>query len=122
MFLGIKPKKLYESLGFGIAGIRTIWKEEHAFKIMLLIAFLVILAMFFLGLPFIQKLLLLSIIIMVLVLELVNSIIEKLLDFLHPARDLRVKVIKDVMAGIVLLALAGAAIIGVLVFLPYLKF
>jgi len=86
---------------------------------MVLIAILVIVAMFYFGLPLIHKVLLFAIIVLVLVLELVNSVIERLLDFVCPGQNGKVKIIKDVMAGIVLLASLGAAVIGILIFLPY---
>jgi len=56
----------------------------------------------------------------VLILELINSAMERFLDFLQPAEDIRVKKIKDLLASIVLLVSLGAAIIGFLVFLPYI--
>ena len=121
MILRINFKKLVKSFKYAFSGIKTILEEEHAFKIMFLIAILVIIAMFYFNLPLIQKILLFAIIILVLVLELVNSVIEKVLDFVCPDFNERVGVIKNVMAGVVLLASIGAAIIGILIFLPYVK-
>lgn len=119
MVLAINFKKLGRSFRFAMAGIKTILKEEHAFKVMFLIAILVIIAMFYFNLPLTQKAVLLTIIILVLILELINSVIEKLLDFVCPQIDGKVKTIKNVLAGIVLLACLGAAVIGLLIFLPH---
>ena len=119
MFLGINFKRLVKSFKFAFAGIKTILEEEHAFKVMFFIAILVIIAMFYFNLPLTQKAVLFLIIILVLILELVNSVIEKLLDFVCPGLDGRVKIIKNVLAGIVLLASLGAAVIGILIFLPH---
>lgn len=113
-------KKLGESFKFAVSGIETILKEEHAFRVMFLVAILVIIAMFYLDLPLTQKALLFTMIVLVLILELVNSVIEKVLDFVCPGFNGRVKVIKNVLAGIVLLASLGASIIGILIFSPYL--
>jgi undecaprenol kinase len=112
-------KKLKNSFGFGAAGIKTIFMEEHAFRVMFLIATAVIAAMFYLGLPLTQKLLLFTVIVFILVLELLNSTIEKVLDFVCPGINGKVKLIKDMMAGIVLLACIGSAVIGILIFFPY---
>ena len=119
MIFSINFKKLAKSFKFGFAGIATILKEEHAFKIMFLIAILVIVSTFYFHLPLTQKVLLFTMIVLILVLELVNSVVEKVLDFVCPDFNGKVKIIKNMMAGIVLLTSIGAAIIGILIFLPY---
>jgi len=119
MILGIDFKKLAESFKFAISGIATIFREEHTFKIMFLIAILVIIAMFYFDLPLVQKVLLFTMIILVLILELINSVIEKVLDFVCPGHNGKVKIIKNVLAGIVLLTSLGAAVTGILIFSPH---
>ena len=119
MILSVDFKKLFKSFGFGFSGIKAIFKEEHAFKIMFLVAILVIIAMFYFNLPLTQKAVLFIMIFLVLILELINSVIEEVLDFVCPEFNEKVKVIKDMLAGMVLLASLGAAVIGLLIFLPY---
>ncbi|AGB05261.1 diacylglycerol kinase [Aciduliprofundum sp. MAR08-339] len=52
-------------------------------------------------------------------LELINTAIEKSMDILSNGRyDERIRVVKDVSAGAVLVAAAFAVSIGVLIFLP----
>ena len=119
MILAINFKKFVRSFKFAISGIKTIFEEEHAFKIMFLVAILVIIAAFYFNLPLTQKAVVFTMIILVLILELVNSVIEKVLDFVCSGFNGKVKIIKNVLAGIVLLASLGAALIGILIFLPY---
>ncbi|MEK7503517.1 MAG: diacylglycerol kinase family protein [Patescibacteria group bacterium] len=119
MILSVDSKKLFKSFGFAFSGLKTIFEEEHAFKIMFFIAILVIAAMFYFDLPLTQKAVLFTMIFLVLILELINSVIEKVLDFVCSELNGKVKIIKDVLAGIVLLASLGAAAIGILIFLPY---
>ena len=52
--------------------------------------------------------------------ELANSMLERLLDLVHPEHSEQVRLIKDVGAAAVLVAAIGAAAIGVLVFGPHL--
>ncbi len=52
--------------------------------------------------------------------ETVNSAIEAVLDLVHPAQDPAVGVVKDLAAGVVLVAAVGAAVIGALVYIPAL--
>lgn len=119
MAIGINFKKLAASFKFALSGMRVIFREEQPFQIMFLIAILVIIAMFYFNLPLTQKVVLLSIITLVLTLELINSVVEKFLDFVHPQNDNKIKRIKDVLAAIVLISCFGAAIIGILIFLPF---
>ena len=53
---------------------------------------------------------------LVLALELVNSALEKAMDVLHPSVHVRVQVVKDMMAGAVLIAALAALAVGAIVF------
>ncbi|MFH1423520.1 MAG: diacylglycerol kinase family protein [Candidatus Nealsonbacteria bacterium] len=112
-------KNLLNSFKFAFSGMKLIIKEEYAFRVMLLAAVLVIVGMFYFNLPVMQKAVLFIMIFLVLILELINSVVEEVLDFIHPGFNGKVKIIKDMLAGMVLLASLGAAIIGLLIFLPY---
>lgn len=57
---------------------------------------------------------------LVLVLELINTIMEKIVDILKPRIHHYVEIIKDMMAAAVLIASLGALAVGLLIFLPYL--
>ena len=59
-------------------------------------------------------------IVMVLAAELVNTAFEHLCDVVQPELHASVKAAKDVAAGAVLVVAIGAAVIGALVFWPYL--
>ncbi len=50
--------------------------------------------------------------------EVFNTAIERTLDLIEPNENPRVKLIKDMAAGAVLLAAVGAVFIGIAVFLP----
>jgi diacylglycerol kinase (ATP) len=52
--------------------------------------------------------------------EAFNTALEQLADALHPERHPGIGRAKDVAAAAVLIAAVGAAVIGVLVFLPHL--
>lgn len=75
--------------------------------------------MIILGLSIQDKEILIITITIVLVVELLNSQIEKFLDIIQPNFDDRVKIIKDISAGAVLISIIGAVIIGILIFYPY---
>jgi diacylglycerol kinase len=96
-------------------------REEQNFRIQLVLAAGVVVLMFVLGLRAPEKALLTLAMVVVLVLELVNSIFERMVDILKPRIHHYVEDIKDIMAGTVLVASAGAVLIGVLIFWPYLE-
>ena len=58
---------------------------------------------------------------LVLSLELLNTAGEKLVDILSPDHDPRYGMVKDILAGAVLIAALAAALVGSLVFLPRLS-
>ncbi len=120
MDYGINFKKLIFSFKFALSGSKTIFREEQPLRIMFFVAILVTTAMFYFNLSLTQKAVLSLIIILGLSLELINSVIEIFLDFYHPEKDLRIKIIKDFLSGIVLISCFGAVIIGILIFWPYL--
>jgi len=57
---------------------------------------------------------------LVLSLELLNTAGENLVDILSPDHDPRYGMVKDILAGAVLVAALAAAIVGALIFLPKL--
>lgn len=55
----------------------------------------------------------------VMVLEIVNSILERLADAVHPRLSPMVREVKDMMAGAVLLTSLFALITGIIIFYPH---
>jgi diacylglycerol kinase len=62
---------------------------------------------------------LMLVVIIVLVLELINSVFERVIDILKPRMHPYVETIKDIMAAVVLISSIGAVLIGVLILGPY---
>ena len=113
-------KKLRKSFGHAANGLRETLIHERNFKIMLGATLAIVAAMFSLADLARRKSHSGHDDFAVLTLEMVNVVIERLLDFLHPAHHEEVRVIKDLMAAIVLIASFGAAIIGLMIFWPYI--
>jgi diacylglycerol kinase len=88
---------------------------------MLLAALVVVFLMIYFPTSRTEKAVLLAMIFSVLTLELINSVMERFLDFLQPNDDARVRKIKDLMAALVLIVSLGALTIGILVFWPHFR-
>jgi len=90
------------------------------FRVMLAAAVVVIVLGFFLNISLMEWCLVTLAMGLVLSLELLNTAGEKLVDILSPDHDLRYGIVKDILAGAVLVAALVAAVVGALVFLPKL--
>lgn len=115
-------KKLINSFRYALQGLGCALKEQQSFRIQLMVALAVTFLMFYLPLLSLERAVLFIIIFLVLSLELVNSIFEKTIDILKPEIHPQIRKIKDMMAGVVLVASIGSVIVGLIIFLPYLYF
>lgn len=68
-----------------------------------------------------EWLVLLAVILAVILLEGFNTVLEKIIDLSEPRYREAVRQIKDALAGLVLIAAVGAALIGLIIFWPYLR-
>lgn len=116
-----RKKNIFLSLQNAWRGLWTVLIREPAFKYMAAVALLVIGTMFYFPTSRTEKAVLLTMIFSVLGLELINSVMERFLNFLQPNLDPRVRIIKDLLSAFVFLIAFGAAIIGILIFWPHLK-
>lgn len=95
--------------------------KERNFKVQLVLFALVLILGFVFQISRHDWMNLLLVSALVLSLEIVNSTIEKTCDLITEETNTRIKNIKDISAAAVLLASLFALIIGILIFLPYLK-
>jgi diacylglycerol kinase len=113
-------RRLKKSATYAFHGLIYAFKNERNFQIECGVAFLVILAALFFGLSQVEITILLVVIVIVLGMELINTALERVIDMLKPRVHPYARIVKDVMAGAVLLTAFSSVIIGLLVFLPYL--
>ncbi|MCX6714591.1 MAG: diacylglycerol kinase family protein [Candidatus Uhrbacteria bacterium] len=114
-------KQLQKSFGYATNGLSTVFRSEQSFRLQSIVALcVVVLAMYF-RIPHLEFIILLLLIAAVLILELVNSIFERMLDAFKPRLHPIVKEAKDMMAAAVLLMSLFAFVIGILIFLPYVR-
>jgi diacylglycerol kinase len=66
-----------------------------------------------------ERLMLLLVTGLVLVLELLNTMVERFVDLMKPRLSAYVRDVKDLMAAAVLVAAIFAALIGLMILLPY---
>lgn len=115
---GWKNKSFFGSALNALNGILYFIKNGRNIKIQLLIAILVIIAAIFLKVSLVEWVILFLTIFLVLAFEVINTSIENLADLYTTEYNEKIKIIKDTAAGAVTLIAIGAAIVGVIIFLP----
>jgi len=113
-------RQLKRSFSFAFSGLRRVLHEEQNFRLQMTIGLLVVIAMFFFDLSGLERAILTLAIAFILVLELMNSIFERVADLLKPRVHMHVQEVKDIMAGTVLLASVAAILVGLLILWPHL--
>ena len=110
------------SFRYAFAGVRLLFSEEHNARIHATITVLVVVAGIVLRVSPVEWGVLVICIGMVLAAEAFNSAIERVANYLTTERDDRIRDIKDLAAGAVLLCAIAAAIVGLIVFVPHIVY
>lgn len=105
---------------YAINGIIVAFKDQRNLKVQLAIALIVIVSGLYFEINNIEWCVLLITIGIVLSLELLNSAIEDVVNFVSPQYHALAGRIKDIAAGAVLMFCIVAVIVGILIFTKYL--
>ena len=114
-------RKWIESANYAIEGILHAAKTERHLRYHFYAAVLILLLSLILSITRSEFIAIAIVAIIVLSVEMLNTAIEATVDIIFKEYDNRAKIIKDIAAGAVLTASIGAAVVGYIIFLPYLK-
>ena len=114
----VKTKKLINSFKYAGEGIVSSFKTERNMKIHIFIMLVVILAGILLELSAIEWIICVLLFAIVISAELFNTAIETIVDMVSPEKNEKAKLAKDVSAGAVLVVAIGAAMVGLVIFVP----
>ncbi len=112
--------RLRRSFFDAFKGLRLIIQEENTIRIELLIAIFVLIGSFFLPLERYERLIIIIVIFFVVLAEILNTIVERvvqLFDFQYPDQ---VRKIKQKSAAFVLVFSLMSLLIGFIIFIPYI--
>ena len=112
-------KKQLRSFGYAWKGIQSCVGKEQNLSFHLIAAMAVIIAGIVLGITRTEWIMVVMCIGTVIAAELFNTAIEKLVDLVSPERHPVAGQVKDIAAGAVLICAVAAAIIGLIIFIPY---
>ena len=114
----MNTSKFFKSFGYALKGIGTVFKEEFNARVHFLAAMVAVVLGFVLKVAWFEWVILILVIGGVFAMELINTSIEELADLYSREHNPKIKKIKDLAAGAVLVAAITALIIGIIIFLP----
>lgn len=115
----IKIKKLLQSFGYAFEGLEHAYKYDQNLRIHFFIATLVVIASIVFQVNPFEMGILGVMILLVMVTEMINTAIERMVDLITKEHREDAKIAKDVSAGMVFLTASGSLVVGFLIFLPH---
>ena len=109
--------RLWNALGYSRDGLSAAWTNEAAFREEVLLAAIAIPLAFYLGNTGIDRALMVGSIILILIVEILNSGLEAVVDKASPEKHELAKRAKDMGSAAVLLSLINSAVIWACVLL-----
>lgn len=110
--------KIIKSFSFAFEGLRTAFKQEANFKVHVIISIVVTVAAILLRFNTIEWLILLLTIALVIILELVNTSLETIVNLVEPDIKEQAKIAKDISAAAVLISAGVSITVGLALFAP----
>jgi diacylglycerol kinase len=120
----MRPKQsLQNSFKIAFSGLHHgIFRERNS-RIMFGVSVVVILISFILQISKLEMLVIATTCFFVIILEMINTSVEKLLDVLYPSHHPEIGLVKDIMSGVVLLGSLLAVVFGfIILWNPAIRF
>lgn len=99
-------------------GFKVLWAEEHNARIHIIVSIFVLILSALLDISLTEWLIVLILIGLVLCLEIINTAIENVCDYISSEWHQAIKKIKDLAAAAVFLAAIISVVCGIIIFLP----
>lgn len=106
------------SFKYAVQGIRDALKSERNLRIHFGFSVFALVMSFALKLNAVEFSVVILTIFVVVILEFINTAIEKLADIVHPEKSEKIRIVKDISAGVVLMGAIASILVGIFLFLP----
>jgi diacylglycerol kinase (ATP) len=113
-------KRIFSAFFYSIEGFRSAWKNEHAFRQELMLVIPGIIVALLLPVSGIQRLMLITVLVWIIIIELINSAIEAVVDRVSLERNPLSKNAKDFGSAAVLLTCILAVATWAVILYPLL--
>lgn len=110
--------RLINAIGYSRDGLGAAWKNEAAFREEVMLAMIAIPLALFLGNTGVDRALLIGSILLILIVEILNSGLEAIVDKASPEKHELAKQAKDMGSAAVMLSLVNAAVVWACVLWP----
>ena len=114
-------KKRIKGLIIAISGMFFLLKNEDSIKVQSLFFLLFIFLGYYFEITKNEWIIHIILIGFILTAEALNTVAEKICDFINPKYDDRIKLIKDISAGAVSFAVISSLIILIIIYYPYIS-
>jgi diacylglycerol kinase (ATP) len=104
-------RKLFKTFGYACSGLKSVFQSEVAFRQELLLCIIIIPAAIYLGKTPVEKVLLIGSWLLVLLVEVINSAIETIIDRIGLEAHFLSKKAKDIGSAAVLMAIIIAGVV-----------
>ncbi len=116
----IDDKRFVKSFAYAWEGIKYVFQHDQNIRVHFFIAILVIIFSLMLDVNPFEMGILGVMIMLVIVTEMINSTMEKIVDLITKEHHEEARIAKDVSSGMVLLTAVGSVIVGILIFTPHI--
>ena len=114
-------KKRINGLIIAISGMFFLLKNEDSIKVQSLFFLLFIFLGYYFEITKNEWIIHIILIGFILTAEALNTVAEKICDFINPKYDDRIKLIKDISAGAVSFAVISSLIVLIIIYYPYIS-
>ncbi len=115
--------KFIKGVPIAMKGILHAISREQNLRIQILVGLFIIIISILLKIPKIEFIIILAVSFLVIILELINTTFEKLIDRLSPNYDKEYGKIKDTIGGVALLGVILSIVVGILIlYKPIISF
>ena len=115
-----KIRKLCSSFSNAYRGLAYVVSKEQNFRIELIAGVVIIVTMIILKVERWEAVALSFAIGGVLIVEMLNTLVERIVNIFKPRMHPHAGIVKDIMASAVFVASIGATVIGIIIFWPYI--
>ena len=116
----MRKPPFHKSLWNAIKGIVWMLKSEKNFQLEILALLINLFLIVYLQVNSTDTAIIIIVCFSVLSLEILNTCVEKICDMIQPEYDERIKIIKDIAAGSVVIMAMASVVVGVLIYSKYL--
>lgn len=115
-----RKTNLIDSFGLAFEGLKFSILRNRNMRIHIVVAFLVIFFSYFFKINVFEAGLVLIMIVLVIVVEMINTVVEETVNLIARDYKMEAKIAKDVSAGAVLFVSFASVVVGIFVFGPYI--